>query len=293
MLHAGLDLSRRRLDVCLIGDEGDVVGRLAAPPDADGLRHLVERVGPQGRVRGVIESMTGARFVRDTLEELGWEVLVADAQKVKGLAPLACKTDRIDAQVLAVLSHRDLVPAIWLPDRRVRAEREQARFRLHLVKHRSMLKHRIHATLITFGHPCPVTDLFGVAGRELLDRLAIPEPWRGTVEASLSLIDDLDAEIDLVNRQLRLNGADHPVYPAAAHRARDRLGARVHDRGRDRGHPPLRDAEEAVRLHRPVPAREPVRRQGPPRPADQAGPALPALGDARSDHARAPAPGLR
>jgi transposase len=198
MLHAGLDLSRRRLDVCLIGDEGDVVGRLAAPPDADGLRHLVERVGPQGRVRGVIESMTGARFVRDTLEELGWEVLVADAQKVKGLAPLACKTDRIDAQVLAVLSHRDLVPAIWLPDPRVRAEREQARFRLHLVKHRSMLKHRIHATLISFGHPCPVTDLFGVAGRELLDRLAIPEPWRGTVEASLSLIDDLDAEIDLV-----------------------------------------------------------------------------------------------
>jgi transposase len=213
MLHAGLDLSRRRLDVCLIGDEGDVVERLAAPPDADGLRHLVERVGPQGRVRAVIESMTGARFVRDTLEELGWEVLVADAQKVKGLAPLACKTDRIDAQVLAVLSHRDLVPAIWLPDPRVRAEREQARFRLHLVKHRSMLKHRIHAALITFGHPCPVSDLFGVAGRELLDRLAIPEPWRGTAEASLPLIDDLDAEIDLVNRQLRLSGADHPYIP--------------------------------------------------------------------------------
>jgi len=213
MLHAGLDLSRRRLDVCLIGDDGEVVGRLAASPDADGLRHLVDRVGPGGRVRGVIESMTGARFVRDTLAELGWEVLVADAQKVKGLAPLACKTDRIDAQVLAVLSHRDLVPAIWLPDPQVRAEREQARFRLHLVKHRSMLKHRIHATLISFGHPCVVTDLFGVAGRALLDRLAIPEPWRGTVEASLSLIDDLDAEIDLVNRQLRLGGAEHRYIP--------------------------------------------------------------------------------
>lgn len=30
--------------------------------------------------------------------------------------PLACKTDKIDARVLAVLSERDLVPAIWLPD---------------------------------------------------------------------------------------------------------------------------------------------------------------------------------
>jgi hypothetical protein len=61
-----------------------------------------------------------------------------------GLAPLACKTDRIDSMVLAVLSQHDLVPAIWLPSPRVREERELARFRLHLVKHRSMLKHRIH-----------------------------------------------------------------------------------------------------------------------------------------------------
>ena len=116
-------------------------------------------------VRGVIESMTGARFVHDSLEQLGWDVLIADAAKVKGLAPLACKTDKIDARVLAVLSQRDLVPAIWLPDPRVRREREQARFRLHLVKHKSMLKSRIHATLMTFGRPCTVTDLFGVAGR--------------------------------------------------------------------------------------------------------------------------------
>ena len=129
--------------------------------------------------------MNGARFVHDTLEELGWEVLVADAQKVKGLAPLACKTDRIDARVLAVLSERDLVPAIWLPDPTIRRERELARFRLHLVRHRTTLKNRIHATLITFGHPCPVSDLFGYAGRELLDRLAIPDPWRRNVDVEL------------------------------------------------------------------------------------------------------------
>jgi transposase len=112
-----------------------------------------------------------------------------------------------------VLSERDLVPAIWLPDPAVRREREQARFRLHLVKHRSMLKHRIHSTLMTFGEPCPVTDLFGAAGRELLDRLEIPQPWRGTVDASIALIDDLDRQIAEVNRQLRAGSADHPYVP--------------------------------------------------------------------------------
>jgi hypothetical protein len=39
------------------------------------------------------------------------------------------------------------------------------------VRHRTTLRNRIHAMLITFGHPCPVSDLFGVAGRELLDHM--------------------------------------------------------------------------------------------------------------------------
>ncbi len=176
MLHVGLDLSRRRVDVCVLCDHGELIAQTAAPGDADGLRGLAERLARERQpVRAVIESMNGARFVDDTLEERGWEVLVADAQKVKGLAPLACQTDRIDARVLAVLSRRDLVPAIWLPDPSVRRERELARFRLHLVRHRTTLKNRIHATLITFGQPCPVSDLFGLAGRELLDRLELPD----------------------------------------------------------------------------------------------------------------------
>ena len=187
MLHARLDLSRRRVDVCLLSDRGELVAETAAPAGVFGLRGLVERVAGQRQpVRAVIESMNGARFVHDSLEERGWEVLVADAHRVKGLAPLACKTDKIDARVLAVLSQRDLVPAIWLPDPSIRRERELARFRRHLVRHRTTLKNRIHATLMTFGHPCPVSDLFGLAGRELLDRLAIPDPWRRNVDAAWS-----------------------------------------------------------------------------------------------------------
>lgn len=49
------------------------------------------------------------------LERAGWEVEVADAQKVKARAALACKTDRIDACLLARAVPRNLVPAIWLP----------------------------------------------------------------------------------------------------------------------------------------------------------------------------------
>jgi transposase len=215
MLHAGLDLSRKKVDVCLLSETGERLDQLTAPPDADSLRRLARRIDEVHHepVCAVVESMTGARLVHDTLEQAGWEVEIADAQKVKGLAPLACKTDKIDSLVLAVLSHRDLVAAIWLPDPRIREERELARFRLHLVKHRSMLKHRIHSSLINFGKPCTVTDLFGVEGRKLLQRLEVPEPWRGNITASVLLIDDLERQIADINKRLRGGHADHPYVP--------------------------------------------------------------------------------
>lgn len=214
MLHVGLDLSRTRLDVHVMDEKGASLSVTTAAPDAGGLASLACRMGEFGQpVTAAIESMTGARFVHDQLELLGWEVAIADAVKVKGLAPLAAKTDKIDARVLAELSRRDLVPAIWLPDPAVRSERERARWRLHLVHHRTALKNRVHSALIAFGHPCPVSDLFGVTGRQLLEELALPEPWAGDVAAALRLIDDLDGEIDHCEAALRASGATHRYVP--------------------------------------------------------------------------------
>jgi transposase len=216
MLHVGMDLSRSRLDWCLLDEGGEHPERGVAAPDGDGLAGLAARVerdrGPVV-VRAAIESMNGARFVHDTLERCGWEVEVADAVKVKGLAPLACKTDKIDAWVLAELSRRDLVPAIWLPSFELRAERERARWRLFLVRKRSSLKHRVHAQLLAFGHRCAVSDLFGRQGRELLGRLEFPQPWRDGVLAAVAMIDDLDRQVAEIDRELRAAGVDHRYIP--------------------------------------------------------------------------------
>ena len=212
MLYVGLDLSRKRLDFDARVAGGELVERGAVAPDADGLAGLVRRLG-DAEVLAVIESMNGARFVHDRLERLGWDVRIADAVKAKGLAPLACKTDKIDAWVLAELARRDLVPEIWLPDPASRAERERARFRLHLVKHRTALKNRVHSILVAHGIPNANSDLFGNGGRRMLERLQLPEPWRSTTTATLALIDVLDEQIDACERELKQLGADHRYVP--------------------------------------------------------------------------------
>jgi hypothetical protein len=58
-LHVGLDLSRRRLDVCLLDERGGLVAEPAVPPDADGL------CGLAGRLAGA------ARAGRDRVDERG------------------------------------------------------------------------------------------------------------------------------------------------------------------------------------------------------------------------------
>jgi transposase len=212
MLYVGLDLSRKRLDWLALDGDGERAGIGAVPPDREGLVGLARRLG-DAPILGVIESMTGARFVHDQLELAGWDVRIADAVKARGIAPLACKTDRIDCWVLAELARRDLVPEIWLPGPEVRAERERARFRLHLVRHRTSLKNRVHAILFQHGVANGHSDLFGAAGRRMLERLQLPEPWAGTVATSLAMIDTLDEQISRCERELEQLGADHHYIP--------------------------------------------------------------------------------
>src|SRR5205807_3483603 len=128
---------------------------------------------------------------------------------VQGLRALAVKAGKVGGGVVGGVSGRGLGPAVWLPSFELRGERERARWRLFLVRKRSSLKHRVHAQLLAFGHACPVSDLFGRSGRELLGRLEFPEPWRSGVLAAVAMIEDLDAQITEIDRELKAAGADH------------------------------------------------------------------------------------
>ena len=95
----------------------------------------------------------------------------------------------------------------------MRELRELVRHRAKLVALRSGLKAQVHAVLAKQGLLVPVSDLFGVGGRELLARLALPAPYRARVNALGRLIDAFDFEIDAVSGPLR---AGWPATPATA-----------------------------------------------------------------------------
>jgi transposase len=145
----------------------------AVSADEDGLARLVLRVGVD--VRAVVEMMSGAIWVRDTLVDAGWQVQIAHARKVRDVAPLACKTDKVDARVLAELCRRDLVPELWVPSLTDRELRERLRRRTHLVRMRASAMNRIFGLLTQWGLRLSLTRLRKPDAMALLEQRAVPQ----------------------------------------------------------------------------------------------------------------------
>ena len=201
MEFVGIDWSYRRAAWCALGEGGGVVGEGVVPADEDGLARLVIERGVE--VRGVVEMMSGAIWVRDRLAAAGWEMQIADARKVRDVAPLACKTDKVDARVLAELCRRDLIPELWVPSLSDRELRERLRRRMHLVRLRASAMNRIFGLLTQWGSRCSLDRLRGPDAMTLLADRGIPAVWQRSIQEALDLIDLLDARIAPLEQELR------------------------------------------------------------------------------------------
>jgi transposase len=201
MNYCGIDWAYGRAAYCAMGEGGEIKAEGLISADEDGLAKLVLRLGTDAKA--AVEMMSGAVWVRDRLEASGWEVKVAHARKVRDVAPLACKTDKVDARVLAELRRRDLVPELWLPSPEDRALRERLRRRAHLVKTRTSARNRIFGLLTQFGLRLSHARLSKPDGIELLERRGVPAVWRASISELLELAAEMDRRIDPIDRELR------------------------------------------------------------------------------------------
>jgi transposase len=200
MQYVGIDWAYRRAAWCALGEGGVIVGEGVVSADEDGLARLVLAHG--GEVRACVEMMSGAVWVRDRLAAAGWRVQVAHARKVRDVAPLACKTDKVDASVLAELCRRDLVPALWIPSLEDRALRERLRRRMHLVRLRASAMNRIFGLLTQWGLRLSLERLRAPDAMELLAARGVEETWRRSIAEALAVIDLLDERIAPLRAEL-------------------------------------------------------------------------------------------
>jgi transposase len=223
MQYLGIDWGTRKAAWCAVNERGELIEGMV-PADEDGLARLVHMLGPD--VRGCVEMMSGAVRVSERLRACGWEFQIADARKVKAIAPLACKTDQVDARVLAHLVRRDLVPELWVPSLSDRELRERLRRRAHLVRLKTSARNRMFGLLTQWGLRGNHATLRQPGSLERLSERGVPAVWVQSVRV-------LRRSRAAAQRDRDRAPSDRPhrsASSAARDDPRDRRAARAHNR---------------------------------------------------------------
>ena len=162
MIHVGMDLHHRMAYVRAITEDGELhPGRRVYLNDLRRLWEYLDAFGDEP-VRIVLEAVSNARWMYRLLGRRGnVEPVVVTPHKVRVIAETVAKTDKIDAEKLALLSKIDMLPVAWMPDERVEQLRELVRHRAKQVRTRTRCKNEVNGVLVRCGLQRPHQDIFG------------------------------------------------------------------------------------------------------------------------------------
>jgi len=150
--------------------------------------------GLGGPARVGIEASGQSQWFERMLAELGHEVWIGDAAKIRASCERKQKTDRRDAELLLKLLAEDRFPRIWVPTAAERDGRQLLLHRHKLVRMRTQVKNQLQALALNQGVQRK-PKLWSEAGRKQLESLPLL-PWASRRRAELlQLLDQLGASI--------------------------------------------------------------------------------------------------
>jgi len=204
-LTIGLDLGDRWSFYCVLDEAGEIILQQKLPTTPEGMRRTFEKL-PRSRM--VLETGTHSPWVSRLLTELGYEVIVAHAQKVQLITKSSRKDDRHDARTLARLARID--PELLGPVRHRSAQAQihltVIRARAELVSARTALVNAARGLVKSYGERLPPCGTQQV-NRELAAGLATElreavEPLLREIESLNERIQEYDKRIEQIAKEV-------------------------------------------------------------------------------------------
>jgi transposase len=143
------------------------------------------------------------------LAELGFELWLGDAAKIRAQEVRKQKTDRRDAQHLLQLLREERFPRIWVPSLEERDVRQLLAHRHKQVQARTQVKNQLHALALSQGVQRK-RKLWTQAGRAELEQLPLLPYAAERRRQLLATLDRLEAEISGLQRQVEAEVARRP-----------------------------------------------------------------------------------
>jgi transposase len=191
-LTIGLDLGDRNSWYCVLDEAGQIQLEQRVGTNAKGLREVFGRL-PHSRI--ALETGTHSPWISRLLSELGHEVIVANARKVRLIGESRKKDDRLDAQTLARLARIDaqLLCPVKHRSRQGQADLAMIRARAGLVRARTALVNTARGLAKSYGE-----RLRGCNVRNLN-----PEKAEGLSPELRAALEPLLAALESVSQQIR------------------------------------------------------------------------------------------
>lgn len=202
--YLGIDLHLKRSYITLMDQTGNILKEKRINN-----KKIEEYLGSQipKDTCAVMEATRNWAFLYDFLVEKVCRVELAHPKRLKAIASATVKTDRIDAKTLAHLARLNYLPTAYAAPKEIRDLRLYVRHRNSLVEQRTQAKNRIKAVLARYNTVAPMSNLYGVKGREFLrETLEKIRPMaRRVIEDLLFLIDVLNQRIQALEEDLELD----------------------------------------------------------------------------------------
>ena len=197
--YVGIDLHRRRSVIVRMDQDGNKLSCVRLPNEPAEVAMEIAKAGEAPEV--VLEATYGYYWLVDLLKEAGANVHVAHPSGLRWEGRRV-KNDEIDATDLADRLRMHRLPEAWVAPPATRELRELVRYRAKLVALRSGLKAQVHAVMAKQGVLPPFAEMFGPAGQRFLDEVPFDRAYALRVESLRELVDALDKEVTLFEREV-------------------------------------------------------------------------------------------
>ena len=208
MEYCGIDLHQDKSEVCILGEDGEVMEKTRL---ATTRRALGRYFDGKQRMRVVMEASGSSPWVSRLVAKSGHEVVVCSPRRVKLIAESTLKTDEVDAEILARLVRIDPGFLGSVTHRREEAQllRSKLTVRSSLVEARTKMINTVKGILRGFGYRVP-----GGASRTFHQRVAktdLPADLLDVVTPLVDQVEVLTAAIARCEDDLELVAKEFPV----------------------------------------------------------------------------------
>jgi transposase len=155
--------------------------------------------GLSGQVRVGLESCGNSHWFVDMVSDLGHEVWVGDAARIRAREVRKQKTDRRDAALILDLLMKDDFPRIWTPSKQERDQRQLLIHRYKLVTLRTRVKNELQHLAMNKGMQRG-RKLWSKEGQKLLAELSL-DYWAGVRRQNLlEMLKSMDRQMVVLDQ---------------------------------------------------------------------------------------------